>query len=268
MGINDTKRIAEVERTLASLAKEPEIIAIYQRKEAASVERRKTLRAQLDAAPANGEAERIATGEALAEAEKRVRAAHAELAAANDAHVIAMQRVYGLGHAHSSAVALIERELQDSADPRIVEMIDHCQNLRQVTRHLSFAIRLKADRSYVTGRQQFTIHSNADQIAKIWGEITRVQDEMQALLLEPLTRQDVTERLRVALLELDAQLAEFGLDVLAMDEDGNLISQVGSRKLGDLTQEAQGRIGADLFEKPKTGDQLAEAAQKQRASAR
>ena len=115
----------------------------------------------------------------------------------------------------------LERELRDGADARLEQFAQHVENLSGVARHVLVATPV-AKRSWVTGEKWTEIVTNAVEVDAARDALTTAANAARAMRLQALDSHTITEWLQSTLADLEPLLRPFRLDLLTLDENGNL----------------------------------------------
>ena len=221
--------IAELKLKLGDRAKDeldrlvssPEGEALLRRDEENIIAERKTLVKRLAACPGKFKQAQTAAGvradaaaKALADAESALRVARDEYAAAC-AQSIAAQT----GEADERQE--IECELRDGADARLEQFAQHAEDLADMARHVLVATPV-AKRSWVTGEKWTELVTNRTEVDAARDGLMRAASTARGMRLQALESMAVTEWMQSTLADLEPLLRGFRLDLLSLDENGNL----------------------------------------------
>ena len=206
---------------LDRLVSSPEGEALLRRDEAKIIAERKLLTKRLvEVGPkfAKAQAEAgvrsDAAAKTLADAESALRVARDEYAAAC-AQSIAAQT----GEADERLE--LERELRDGADARLETFALHCEDLCGMARHVLVATPV-AKRNWVSGERWTEVVTNAVEVQACRDALTTAASTARGMRLQALESMAVTEWIQQALSSLEPLLRPFRLDLLSLDESGNL----------------------------------------------
>ena len=216
-----TKLTPRARDELSRLIASPEAEALLARDEEKIVAERKLLAQRLAAcagryAKAQAEAgvRSDAAAKALADAESALRVAR-------DGYAEACRVALSADVGEANERQELERELRETADPRLAELAGHCDELGGVA-NSCFAHRPVASRDWATGRITTETVTNRAEVLAAREALRAVGADALRLQLEPLTTHEVTERIQAHLSALEPLLGALGMLVLSIDEAGRL----------------------------------------------
>ena len=207
----------ELDRLVAS----PEGQALLERDEAVLIAERAALVKRLAACPAKFAAAQAEAGKRAETAAKALHAAESALHAARDEVVSATAQNLAADVGEANERQELERELRETADPRLAEFSAHALDLDGLV-NSCFASYPVVTRHWLSKEKSTEIISNRDQILEVRGLLKTASADALRAQLEPMTTLDVTELLQEHLSTLRPLLAPLNLHLLDIDEHGNL----------------------------------------------
>ena len=228
--------LAELKTKLGPRAKDeldrlistPEGEALLARDEQQSLEARKELANQLKVVEGGKYAARKAEAGRRGEAATRaVEAADRQRAAARDEYLAATAAVLAADSAEADERGRLEVELRESADPRLADLVFHCDDLSGLC-NSAFAMQpVVKGKHWLTREVTLSMVTNADEVTDARNTLARMKEDARAMQLLPLTSQEITERINTHLHALEPKLAALNLrGVLELNVDGQLTPQV------------------------------------------
>ena len=116
-----------------------------------------------------------------------------------------------------------ERELRETADPRLGEFATHCDDVAALARDAFATMPMIAGRSWLTGEKGSIVWtSNGDPIDLARAGLKAAAEDARAMQLEILGRQEITDRINRHLHALEPLLEPLRLNVMELDQHGNL----------------------------------------------
>lgn len=196
---------ARAESIVENLASSPQMEAVLAEMDAAQVERRRELVAQLNSAPQRHEARCREAGAAQAKAAQVVADARAAVEVAMARHMEAASTSVSLSTRYQLERASLERELERTADPRIELFAQGCIDLSMTLRHYSpkESIQFNAN---IGGR----LTSDYTDLNAAMSALSVAAKGARALKLQALTFAQITERLEALRRELRPLLEAAG----------------------------------------------------------
>ena len=207
----------ELDRLVAS----PEGEALLRRDEEKTVAERKLLAQRLAGCPGRYAKAQAEAGVRADAAAKTLSDAESALHAARDELVAATAQNLAAQTGETDERQLLERELLESADARLETFALHCEDLAGMGRHLLVAQPV-AKRNWVTGEKWTEIATNATEVQAARDALMQAAGTARAMRLQALDSRSIVEWLQATLASLEPLLRPFRLDLLAIDENGNL----------------------------------------------
>jgi len=229
-----TRIVAGVQRLLPDVPAQavqdffsaPETIAIFDKRSADVLARRKALVARMAALPGESAARQADANKAEAAARERARLADVELKAAVAAAMQAIGAAAGLNNKLGRDLGQIERELIESADPRLAETIWILGDIFQgVRNNLDWSLTI--DHHFESsGRSITSITHNGADVERAVSLIRELQAKCRAMQLQALPEAAITQELRAMTLDLSALLAPLSaLDGIVVTDEGAVVRQ-------------------------------------------
>lgn len=205
---------ASAKAAARQLQSTPEAQAMIARVEGETLARRKELSAQL--APAAGyEKAALAAARARDAAAARVEVLEQQLRAARADKEMATAAVMAVEIGESSRVATLRKELIESADGRLQKLAAKCRNLMDDAR--------AKWRLTEVDVQTNLFSSNEKAVNTATAALSSALASAEALMLAPVPRDVVTQRIARLLATLEAPLAALELHPPRLDDLGNLV---------------------------------------------
>lgn len=229
-----TRIVAGVQRLLPDVPAQavqdffsaPTTIAIFDKRAADALARRKALVARRAALPGESAARQADANKAMGAARERYQLAEAELKTANVAVMETTAVASGLNNMLHRELAQTERELIESADPRLAETIWILGDIFQAVRN-NLDWQLTIDHHFETSGRSITsvVHNGAD-VERAVSLIRELQAKCRAMQLQALPEDAITQELRAMTLDLSALLAPLSaLDGITITDEGAVVRQ-------------------------------------------
>ena len=206
---------------LARLVATPEAEEMLRRDESKTVAERKLLAQRLAACPGRYAKAQAEAGVRAGAAALAIEAAQKQLADARDEVVAATAQALAASTGAADETLELERELRDGADARLETFALHCEDLCGMARHLLVAQPI-AKRNWVSGERWTEVATNEPEVQACRDALTTAASTARAMRLEALESLAVIEWIQQALSSLEPLLQPFRLDLLSLDENGNL----------------------------------------------
>ena len=141
-------------------------------------------------------------------------------------------------HEHTERTARFEaeRDLRESADPRLAQFATDCDDLSQLA-NSAFHARIALGTKNWMGQKAAEWVTNGVAVTASRVALKAASDDARSMQLLVLSRQDVADRLNVHIHALGPMLEPMRLYVLTLDQHGNLIRD-RSRKSAELLKDA------------------------------
>ena len=238
-----TKLTPRAKDELDRLVSSPEGESLLRRDEEKIIAERAALVKRLAACPGKFKQAQAAAGVRAEAAALAIEAAQKQLADARDEVVAATAQALAAQTGEADERQELERALRDGADPRLAELVGHCDELGGVA-NSCFAHRPVASRDWATGRITTETVTNRAEVLAAREALRTVGADALRLQLEALATHEITERIQAHLLALEPLLGALGMLVLSIDEAGRLKREriVPNRVLANQAIRAAGGV--------------------------
>jgi hypothetical protein len=182
----------------------------------------------LRAVPGKHAAAKQAASKVCADAGQRVRDAQQALQSANEQFVAATARGLAAASGEADEQMLIESELRESADPRLLSFSDSLRELAQVARHcVAWSPTVSSPDLY--GNRERGILTNAAEVNGLFFDLQKTSATALEMQLVAQSSSDFIEWLQVQIDRLAPALRSFQLDSLLvrLDASGSLVQDRG-----------------------------------------
>jgi multidrug resistance efflux pump len=236
--------ISELKTTLSPKARDeldriarlPEAEALFSGDAEETRRERIARRAVIASLPAKYDAKEAAAGRQCEEAAAKVDATRTALreAEANLQEARRTGEAVRLGRFNELTEA--ERTLRETADARLGEFDSALSDLDEMTRHAT-AWGIIPTREWLTGQRGVERWTNAERIETVRAAIKATRASVSEAQMQMLEKLEVTEMINGWLRNLEPMLAPMNLNLLGLDEFGNL-TRDRSRRRSDIIDDA------------------------------
>ena len=216
-----TKLSPRARDELSRLVATPEAAALLERDEESILASRRLLTKRLVEVAPKFAAAQAAAGKRADAAAKALADAEIALHAARDELVAATAQSIAASSGEADEKLELERELRDGADARLETFAQHAEDLCGMARHLLVAQPI-AKRNWISGERWTEIATNAPEVQACRDALTTAAGTARGMRLQALESMAVTEWMQGTLASLEPLLRPFRLDLLTLDESGNL----------------------------------------------
>ena len=244
---------------LDRLVSSPEGESLLRRDEEKIVAERRLLAQRLaEVGPKFAKAQAAAAVRAEAAA-TALHAAESALHAARDEHVAACAQSIAASSGEADERLELERELREGADARLETFALHAEDLCGMARHLLVAQPI-AKRNWVSGERWTEVLTNAVEVDAARDALMQAASTARGMRLQALDSHTIVEWIQGTLSDLEPLLRPFRLDLLSLDENGNLTrdKSVPRRVLINASIRANGGV-------PDIADEIDQAPNRHRA---
>ncbi len=234
--IENLKLTPAAKRELDHVLQLPEVQSILGREEQAELVRRRALIDELSTLPAKHAKNRAAAEKVAIRATENLRLAEENLRLAKDAYAAALSAGSAADGAEHVEIALIIRELEQGADPRLAEYAHHLDRLNGTLSTMYRYQPVVGERDGWTGKRETRIESNLGEINAARNLIEAALRDCQDMRLQAVSRTDTSERLSAWSSKI-AELVEVidqRLQIPMIDERGEVIMRARQPNLLEL----------------------------------
>lgn len=206
------------EASIRTFLESPEATKILARAEQENVEKRRAMRAHLDAIDAKHDKGIDAACKAAVEAVKAREAAEAQLVIAKAEEWRLRSAVDALESIKGKEARELRQGLTDSRDMRLDDFWMHLDSAQDKLRHLG---RITAfPLGSWTGQKSIRYETNADEVSTLSMALKEAMADVERMALLPLSRAEVSERLTAVTHKLEPMMDAFSLPTPRLDENG------------------------------------------------
>lgn len=205
------------EKVLRDIMTSPEAEQILARVEQTTIEKRKALRQRLNTLDERHDKGIAATDATHLKAIRAREAAEVQLAAARAEESRTSAASYAVEMIKAAEAKELRQALIDSRDDRLDDYYREIDRALDQSRHLT---RITSFRHGSWGERTIKYESNAEQVTMLRTLLMDALEDVKSMTLEPLSRNEVSERLTAWTHKLGPMLSEFSLATPQLDASG------------------------------------------------
>ncbi|MGR3905832.1 hypothetical protein Q3A80_02215 [Burkholderia sp. SR8] len=233
------------ERKLRELLASPDIEARINAAEQKNIEKRATLRRQLDTLNERHDPDIETAAAKCAEAANNIETLRAQIRQAEEAHRAAVGATSYLESLKSREEFDAKRELYEGRDARLDQYLVHLGTALSLVGHCTKTWIEHVGYNWLGNLLHRTV-SNQDEVVAAMALLKSARKQVEALALEPLTRAEIGERLTSITGDIAPTLKKFSIGWPALDKDGEVELQAPHANALEVLQKNGVATNGDL----------------------